>query len=71
MVTIAGYYGELGRKEGESILLLRLLQRKYGNLSPYYRNKIEQADADTLLVWGERVLDAKRLEDIFEETITA
>jgi len=71
MVTLAGYYGEIGRKEGESAVLLRQLQHKYGNLPAYYRNKIEQADTDTLLIWAERVLDAKRLEDIFEEMITA
>jgi len=71
MMTLAEYLRGEGRQEGESTMLLRQLQRKYGNLPPYYRNKIEQADANTLLIWAERVLDAKHLEEIFEETVTA
>lgn len=71
MMTLAEYLGEIGRKQGESSLLLRLLSRKYGIIPTYYRNKIEQADADTLLVWGERVLDALTLEEVFEEMIPA
>ncbi|ABX78006.1 DUF4351 domain-containing protein [Coxiella burnetii] len=56
-----------GRREGEYTLLLQLLQRKFPDLSTTYREKLDQADAETLLKWGERLLDAKTLEEIFNE----
>lgn len=61
---------EEGRQEGihtgELTLLLRQLQRKFGVIPLYYKNQIEKADTNQLLLWGERILEAKKLEDIFE-----
>jgi hypothetical protein len=54
-----------GRQEGEASLLLRLLERKFGRLDARTRKRIRSADAERLLVWGERVLTAERLEDVF------
>lgn len=56
---------EEGRSEGEAALLLRLLARRFGPVSAATRQRIAEADADTLLVWGERVLDAKTLDDVW------
>ncbi|MGZ8217889.1 DUF2887 domain-containing protein [Methylomagnum sp.] len=55
-----------GQAKGEAALLLRLLERKFPSLPETARQRIANADAETLLVWGERVLDAARLEDIWE-----
>lgn len=55
-----------GRKEGEAALLLRLLERKFGRLKPSTRKRVQGADAERLLDWGERLLTAERLEDVFE-----
>ena len=55
-----------GRQEGEATLLLRQLERKFGRLDPRTRQRVESADADRLLDWGERVLEAQHLEDVFE-----
>lgn len=55
-----------GRQEGEAALLLRLLERKFGRLDPQTRKRVQGADAERLLDWGERVLTAERLEDVFE-----
>jgi predicted transposase/invertase (TIGR01784 family) len=55
-----------GRVEGEAALLLRLLERRFGPLPESARQRIAAADAETLLVWGERVLDARALEEIWE-----
>jgi predicted transposase/invertase (TIGR01784 family) len=55
-----------GRREGEARLLLRLLERKFGTLDPATRERVESADARQLLAWGERILEAGRLEDVFE-----
>ncbi len=56
---------EKGRVEGEATLLLRLLERRFGPLPAAMRQRIAAANAETLLVWGERVLDAKSLDEIF------
>ncbi len=55
-----------GRQEGEAIFLLRLLERKFGRLDLQTRERVQGADAERLLDWGERVLTAERLEDVFE-----
>lgn len=55
-----------GRQEGEAALLLRLLEHKFGHLAPKIRKRVQDADAERLLDWGERVLTAERLEDVFE-----
>jgi predicted transposase YdaD len=55
-----------GRQEGEAALLLRQLERKFGRLDPQTRKRVRSADAKSLLEWGERILTAERLEDVFE-----
>lgn len=54
-----------GRQAGEALLLLRLLERKFGRLDAPTRTRVRNADAERLLEWGERVLSAQRLEDVF------
>lgn len=54
-----------GRMEGEAAMLQRLLERRFGTLPDSARQRIAAADADTLLIWGERVLDANSLEDVW------
>lgn len=54
-----------GRQEGEAALLLRLLERRFGPLPPAMRQRITAANDETLLMYGERLLDAKNLDEIF------
>ena len=56
---------EEGLQEGEARLLLRLLRLKFGPLEPEIEERVGSADADRLLEWGERVLTAGSLEDVF------
>lgn len=56
---------EEGREEGERGLLLRQLQRRFGALSAEYQERLAKADNKQLLKWGDRVLDAKTLADVF------
>ena len=56
-----------GRKEGEAILLLRLLERKFGPPAPAVRRRIRSAGAKQLLEWGERLLTARSLAEVFGE----
>jgi hypothetical protein len=55
------------RQDGEAQMLLRLLRLKFGPPDPETVERVRSADADRLLEWGERVLTAKRLADIFQE----
>ena len=53
-----------GRQAGESALLGRLLEQRFGPLPAWARQQIEAADTATLEVWGVRLLDATSLEDV-------
>ena len=54
-----------GVQEGEALVLLRLLRLKFGPLAPEAEERVRSADADRLLEWGDRVLTAERLQDVF------
>ncbi len=47
---------EQGRQEGETTILLRQLQLKFGVVPEGVRRRIEHADPQTLQVWSERIL---------------
>ncbi len=55
-----------GRREGEARFLLRLLEHKFGPLPASVSKRARSANAEELLTWGERVLTANSLEDVFE-----
>lgn len=57
---------EKERTIGEATLLLRLLERKFGPLDRQTRARINRAGSKRLLEWGERILTAERLEQVFE-----
>ena len=74
VTTMAGFaqrFTELGHKEGhkqglqrgEARILTALLRLRFGDLPAAVQQRIEAADADTLLRWSERVLTAQTLED--------
>jgi hypothetical protein len=65
--TIERFGIKKGIQQGEQELLLRQLQWKFHSLPESYCQKLAEADQETLLLWGKRVLDAKKLEDIFED----
>lgn len=57
---------ERGHARGARKVLIRLLQMRFGELSPATIERLEGADADTLERWAERVLSASRLADVLE-----
>ncbi len=68
-ITIAEQREQEGIQKGEAALLTRLLQHRFGNNIPLaYAQRVAQADAQTLLQWGENILDAKTLDDVFNES---
>jgi hypothetical protein len=65
--TVIGWtrqWQEEGRRSGEARLLLRLLERRFGPLSLQDRDRIETADEDLLLEWGERFVSARSLYEV-------
>ncbi len=53
-----------GKQIGEAKMLLRLIERKFGTPSEPIRARIAEADADTLLEWFDRALDARSLDEV-------
>lgn len=56
-----------GRQEGEGVLLRRQLIRRFGSLPETVEVRLTQASTDQLEIWGDRVLDAKLLDEVFQE----
>jgi hypothetical protein len=54
-----------GRQEGEALLLQRLLARRFGPLPAAIVERIAAASCADLERWGERVLDAASLDEVF------
>lgn len=55
-----------GLVEGESKILLRLLLRKFGVVPEKYKELLLSANDEKLLNWGDRILDANSIEEVFE-----
>ena len=55
-----------GRQEGEALLLQRQLARRFGPLPAGIVERIASASCADLERWGERVLDAASLDEVFE-----
>ena len=72
MTTMAQYFRQegvqQGVRQGEAAIILRQMQCRFGDVPKAYEQRITQANADTLLQLGEKILEAKTLADIFEES---
>jgi predicted transposase YdaD len=55
-----------GRIEGGAKILISLLEKRFGSVSPQLRQRIYSADVPTLEKWVDRVLDAPDLQSVFE-----
>nr|VFJ53682.1 MAG: protein of unknown function (DUF4351) [Candidatus Kentron sp. FW] len=55
----------LGIGKGEAGFLIRQLGYKFGILPPELLQRIESARPEDLALWGQRVLNAKTLNDVF------
>ncbi|MGK7958230.1 MAG: DUF4351 domain-containing protein [Crocosphaera sp.] len=53
-----------GRQEGEKSLILRLLNRKVGELSPEVRQSVENLSIEQLENLGEALLDFTNMADL-------
>jgi len=57
---------EEGRQEGESALILRLLSRRIGEVTPERRSQIQALSINQLEALGEALLDFTQPEDLEE-----
>jgi hypothetical protein len=58
---------QTGLREGEALLLHRLLRQRFGELPDWVWPRLQQADTAQLEQWGERVLSADSLGAVFRE----
>jgi len=56
-----------GRLEGEAELLLRQLSRRFPPLPDEISERVHNADPGTIESWADRILDAKSLDEVFQE----
>jgi predicted transposase/invertase (TIGR01784 family) len=68
VMTLAQEFRQEGVHQGEAAVITRLLKRRFRlpQIPDSYLAKLEQADAEMLLLWSDKILDAKSLEEIFE-----
>ena len=57
----------LGRVDGERAVLERQLRRRFGPLSPAVAERLHNASASDLEAWADNVLDARAMDDVFQE----
>ena len=57
---------EKGIQQGESMLLIRLLERRFGPLSEDRKVRIREAASETLMIWGDRLMSANSVEEIMD-----
>jgi hypothetical protein len=55
---------QVGRQAGEAALLLRLLERRFGLLPAWAKDRIATAGTEALEEWGLRVLDGVSLDEV-------
>jgi len=55
-----------GMQQGEGAFLRRLLTRRFGALPNIIETSLAEAGIDQLEIWGDRILDAKSLGDVFD-----
>ena len=58
---------EKGIQKGEARLLLRLMEMRFGSLDETTRHTVQTADAETLMRWGSRLLNAVTIEEVLNE----
>ena len=55
----------IGIKKGEANILLRLMKKKFGDLSNELESRITDADSEQLEQWSENVLTAESINEVF------
>ncbi len=64
--SIERFAMEEGIAKGEAGVLLRLIERKFGEVTDETRQRIKDADSPQVLLWAERILTAETIEELFQ-----
>ncbi|VFN05931.1 MAG: hypothetical protein BECKG1743D_GA0114223_110031 [Candidatus Kentron sp. G] len=56
---------EKGMEKGKAEFFSTLLSQKFGTLPPLVAQRIDNAHSEELVMWGERILTAKSLDEVF------
>ena len=64
-------FREEGLREGEAQLLLRQLQKRFGELAESVRLHVQQASREQLETWAEAIFDAPSIDVLFADTRSA
>ena len=56
-----------GKLEGQAAIRERQLLRRFGPLPEAIQQRLHQATLEQLAHWADRILDARTLDEIFEE----
>ena len=65
MMSWTEQWFQQGEASGYAKAVLRLIEQKFGTPEPPIRQQVEQADADQLLTWIDRLAVATRLDEVF------
>jgi len=57
------------RQEGEANILTRLLQRRFGTVPEWAKEKIAKAELPSIEEWSLRIFDAQSLDDVFSDKV--
>jgi Domain of unknown function (DUF4351) len=66
MGHISREFEERGRAEGEAKLLIRLLEKRFGELTPDLRQRIFASDIAIIEGWFDRTVEARDLQSVFQ-----
>jgi hypothetical protein len=54
-----------GRAEGKAAMLTHMLERRFGELPAWARERLHQADDTRLDAWADALFDARTLAEVF------
>ncbi len=60
-------FERMGIEKGEGTMLLCFLEGKFKTVPDNYLKKINNADSETLVKWGKRVLNSQSLDEVFND----
>ncbi len=63
-MTVADQFRQEGRQVGISLILLKQVKKRFGNISPFLEQKLKKSEADMLDRFGESIFDFESLSDV-------
>ena len=58
-------FAQRHEQKGEAVMLLRLIETKFGKPNADIRQRVQEADSQHLLQWSERILTAHSIDELW------